>query len=108
MFGDMFGKIQQMQQEMQALKSRMSNISVAGESAGGQIKVSVKGNQRVESVEIGGTLNEWDKEELEDLIMSATNKAFEQVTKIYEAEMGNLAKQYFPDGVPPGLMDNMS
>jgi len=94
MFGDMMGKLQEMQRAVEQSKQKLDTISVFGES--GYVKVEVSGNRRVMQVLINQELS--DKEELEDLLIIALNKALEQADKVNEAEMASSAR-----GLIPGL-----
>lgn len=100
MFGNMMGKLQEMQQESEKVKARLETISVSGEAEGGLVKVVCNGNRKVTSVEISEELmQENDKEQIEDLTLLAINRAVENAEKVYEAEMKNVAK-----GMLPGMM----
>lgn len=94
MFGDMMGKLQEMQRAVEQSKQKLDTISVFGES--GYVKVEVSGNRRVKQVLINQ--EPADKEELEDLLIISLNKALEQADKINEAEMASSAR-----GLIPGL-----
>ena len=88
------GKLQEMQRAVEQSKQKLDTISVFGES--GYVKVEVSGNRRVMQVLINQELS--DKEELEDLLIIALNKALEQADKVNEAEMASSAR-----GLIPGL-----
>jgi len=95
MFGDMLGKLQEMQQKMQESKDRLSEIRVTGEAASSAVKVTMDGNRKMISIEIEPYMCLPErKEELEDFIVVATNRALEQAEKKWEEEMkgsaGNL------------------
>lgn len=98
MFGDMMGKLQEMKQKMEESKARLNNITVQGESPNGLVQVTVNGNRRVKSIEIKQELlNENDKEQLEDFLIIALNKAIEQADKVNETEMGSAAQGMLPN-----------
>lgn len=88
------GKLQAMQQAVEDSKRKLDNLTVFGES--GYVKVEVTGNRRVKQVYLAQ--EPADKEELEDLLVLALNKALEQADKINEAEMAASAR-----GLIPGL-----
>ncbi len=100
----MFGKFQQMQEEMKLLKERMENVTITGEAGHGRVKVTMRGTTKVERTEIADDLMTYSKHELEDLILEATNRAIEQVKRMYEAELANIAKDFMPPGMPPGML----
>lgn len=84
----MFDKLLQVQQKAEEVKKRLENITVTGESESGKIKVISNGNKLITSIEIDQTfLSSADKEELEELLIVATNKALEQAENAHQAEM---------------------
>lgn len=84
----MFDKLLQVQQKAEEIKKRLENVIVTGESEGGKIRVSTNGNKVITSIEIDETLiSSADKEELEELLVVATNKALEQAENVHQSEM---------------------
>ena len=96
MFGDLMGKIGSMKSKMDEIKQRLSTLSVIGESNGGKVKVTMDGNKLMKDIEINYELTQVDSEELNDMIVQATNKAIDQAEKLYEAEMQASAKDLLP------------
>lgn len=97
MFGDMMGKLQEMQQQSEKVKARLETISVNGEAENGSVKVVCNGNRKITSVAISDELMaENDKEQIEDLIILATNRALANAEKVYESEMKDVAKGMLP------------
>ncbi|RFM35635.1 YbaB/EbfC family nucleoid-associated protein [Chitinophaga silvisoli] len=89
---DMFGKLQEAQQKMKESKERLALITVDGEAGDGAVKVTVTGNREVKSLEIAERLLEKDnKEELEDLVITALNRALKSAENTWEAEMKSVA-----------------
>ncbi|SFW87989.1 YbaB/EbfC family nucleoid-associated protein [Chitinophaga sancti] len=89
---DMFGKLQEAQQKMKESKERLALITVDGEAGDGAIKVTVTGNREVKSLEIAERLLEKDhKEELEDLVITALNRALKAAENTWESEMKSVA-----------------
>ncbi|GAA0531857.1 YbaB/EbfC family nucleoid-associated protein [Chitinophaga japonensis] len=92
MFGDLFGKLQEAQQKMQEGKERLANITVEGEAGDGAVKVTVTGNREVKGIEIKEQLLAAEnKEELEDLLITALNRALKNAEGAWEAEMKGVA-----------------
>lgn len=92
MFGDLFGKLQEAQQKMNETKERLKNITVAGEAGNGAVKVVVTGNREVQSLEVDPSLLQTDKkEELEDLLITALNRALKNAENTWETEMKDVA-----------------
>ncbi|SFS31046.1 YbaB/EbfC family nucleoid-associated protein [Lutibacter maritimus] len=102
MFGDLSGmmaKLKEAQQKIEATKLRLNTILIDGEAGNGLVKVTVTANRAVKNIAISEELT--DKEEIEDLLVIALNKALEKANSISEAELAAAAK----DGMPniPGM-----
>ncbi len=90
MFGDLLGKLQEAQQKMAESKERLRHITVEGQAGG--VKALVTGAREVKSLEIDPALLSADrKEELEDLLISALNRALKQAEENWETEMKGMA-----------------
>lgn len=84
----MFDKLFQAQQKAQEIKARLDNISVFGEAEGGKIKVVANANKEVKEIAIDPIYMEnADREELEELLVVAVNKALIQAEQISQGEM---------------------
>lgn len=84
----MFDKLLQVQQQADEIKKRLDGITVTGEAEGGKIKVVSTGNKQITSVEIDESFfKEADKEELEELLVVALNKALTQADNVHQSEM---------------------
>lgn len=90
--GDMMAKLQAMQQQMEESKKRLETITVEGSSADGRVKVIATGNRKIREVSIDASLME-DKEELEDTLLVALNRALENADQVWESEMQGAAGQ---------------
>ena len=93
------GKLQEMKQKVEEAKKRLDTITVEGEAGNGAVKVKINGNRKIENIEIGEEALKGDKEEIEDLILTAANRAIEQADKVNEAELQGAAKGMLP-GMP--------
>ena len=71
---------------MDEVKSRLDNIQVRGEAEG--IVVISNGNRKIVDVVIPDS---FAKDDLEDLILLATNRALEQAENVFESEMKSVA-----------------
>jgi nucleoid-associated protein EbfC len=99
MFGNnMLEKLQQMQQQVEASKSKLETIIVTGEAGGNLVHVELTGNRTLRRVLINADLASMEKEDLEDLLVVAFNRALEQANTVHEQEMASSAK-----GIIPGL-----
>ncbi|MCB0762620.1 MAG: YbaB/EbfC family nucleoid-associated protein [Flavobacteriales bacterium] len=94
MFGkNMMGKLQEMQKQIEETKARLNNVTVYGEAEG--IRVTVNGNRRLTDISIPETIT--DREDIQDLVLTAANRALEQADRINEAEMANSARGIMPN-----------
>lgn len=92
----MMEKLQAMKQETEAIKARLDNITVSGEAENGKIKIEITGNRKVKSIHVDETLLT-DKEELEELMLVAVNRAIEQADHVNETEMRGAAMSMMPN-----------
>ena len=84
----MFDKLFEAKQKAEEIKQRLETISVTGEVENGAVIVTCNGNRRVLDVKINPSIfNVRDREEVEELITVATNRALEQADQIMTAEM---------------------
>ena len=102
MFGDisgMMGKLKEAQQKIEETKKRLDTVLIDETSANGKIKVCVTANKQVRSIFIDEKIT--DKEEIEDYLIVALNKALSRANDISETELAAAAK----DGMPniPGM-----
>ncbi|MEO7211688.1 YbaB/EbfC family nucleoid-associated protein [Mucilaginibacter sp.] len=92
----MFDKLMEAQQKAGEVKKRLDAISVTGSAEGGKITVQANGNKVVQSVTIDEAfLKEADKEELEELLVIAINKAMEQADNVSQSEMAAMTSAMF-------------
>jgi DNA-binding YbaB/EbfC family protein len=92
MFGDMLSKLQEAQQKMQEGKQKLGSVIIDGDAGNGLVKVSVTGNREVKAISIDSQLMTSDKkEELEDLLITALNRALKNAEQAWDDEMKGLA-----------------
>lgn len=99
MFGNMLNKkmMEKMQGQMEEVKSKLGNISVTGEAENGNIKVVANGNRLLNSIEINNEFYQnATQEQLEDLILTAANRALEQAERVEKSEMSHVAMGMLP------------
>jgi hypothetical protein len=96
--GDMMGKLQEMKQKADEIKFKMDNTLLSSEGAGGDIKITITGNRKIQSIDIASALQHGDKQELEEQLIVALNRAIEKADKVNEEEMKNAA-----GGILPGM-----
>jgi DNA-binding protein YbaB len=89
----MFDKLFEAKQKAEDLKKRLDGITVSGSAEGGKITVTATANKVIQSVNIDEDfLKSADKEELEELLIVAINKALEQAENIHQSEMAALSR----------------
>ena len=101
MLGNMFNKkmMEKMQGQMEETKAKLNNISVTGEAENGNVKVIANGNRMLNSIEINPDFySNASKEQIEELILTAANRALEQAERVEKSEMSHAAM-----GMMPGL-----
>lgn len=84
------------QQKAGEVKKRLDNITVSATAEGGKITVTANGNKVIQSINIDEEfLKEADKEELEELLIVAINKAITQAENVSQSEMAAMTQQMF-------------
>ena len=92
----MFDKQLEAKQKAEAVKKRLDGLTVTGIAEGGKIKVTSNGNKVIQSFSVDEQfLKSADKEELEELLTIAVNKALEQAENLNQSEMSALSKDMF-------------
>ena len=96
---NMFGKIKEVQANLQKAKDNLQHITSEGEAGGGMVKAKVNGQFKLLKLEIDPTLiKPEDQEMLQDLCIAAVNKAMENVTEKSKDELKKAT-----DGVLPNI-----
>ncbi len=94
----MFDKLFEAQQKADEVKKRLDSITVIGTAENGKITVTANGNKVVQAISINEDFyKEADREELEELLAVAVNKAIEQAENLNQAEMAAMTKNMFGD-----------
>jgi len=99
MLGNMFNKkmMEKMQGQMEGIKEKLNNISVVGEAENGKVKVIANGNRLLNNIEINEDfLKNATKEDVENLILTAANRALEQAERVEKSEMSHAAMRMLP------------
>ena len=92
----MFDKIMEAQAKAGEVKIRLDAITVTGTAEGGKITVNANGNKVIRSINIDEDFfKAGDKEELEELLLVAVNKAIEQAENVSQSEMAAMTQQMF-------------
>lgn len=94
----MFDKLMQAQQQAEEIKKRLETIIVTGEAEGGKIKVEATAGKTVKTISIDDSLaSAENKEELEELLVVALNKALMQAENVSASEMQAATQNMFGD-----------
>lgn len=89
----MFDKLMAAQQKAEEIKKRLDTISVYGEVEGGAIKVTATANKAITAIDIDEDFyRQADKEEIEELLLTAVNKALAQAEQVSATEMQSATK----------------
>lgn len=92
----MFDKILEAQKHAEAIKKRLETIIVTGEAEGGKVVVESTAGKTIRNVRIDDSLTGADnKEELEELLVVALNKALAQAEQISATEMQAATQNMF-------------
>ena len=85
----MMNKIRKMQKEMLEAQKRLEESIFTGTAGGGMVKVEVKGDKTILSIDIDeDILNPEDKEMIQDTILMALNDAMRKVDEETQDVMG--------------------
>jgi DNA-binding YbaB/EbfC family protein len=92
----MMGKLKEAQQKVEETKQRLNTVLIDESAAGGKIKITLTANREIKAISISNDLLN-DKEELEDYLLLALNKAITKASAIHENEMAVAAKSGMPN-----------
>jgi nucleoid-associated protein EbfC len=94
--GDMMGKLQEMKQKTEEVKAKLEKQFIKVEGAGGDIIVEINGNRVIKQITVSPALQHGDKEELEEQLVVAINKALEKAETLNDSEMKTVAGSMLP------------
>mgnify|MGYP002821554642 CR=1 FL=1 len=81
---------QDVQKRIEQVQNQLSDMIIESEAGGGMIKVKVNGKQEVLELSIDQTTLKEDKEVIEDLIVSALNKALSKAQSDSQKKMNSV------------------
>ena len=81
---------QDVQKRIEQVQNQLSDMIIESEAGGGMVKVKVNGKQEVLELSIDQTTLEEDKEVIEDLIVSALNKALSKAQSDSQKKMNSV------------------
>jgi hypothetical protein len=82
---------QDVQKQIEKVQGQLSDMIIESESGGGMVKVKVNGKQEVLELFIDESTLQEDKEVVEDLIVSAMNKALSKAQADSQEKMNSVA-----------------
>lgn len=91
----MFGKFAEAQKKAEEIKQRLETITVTGEAENGAVIVTANANRKIQDIVIADALLA-NKEQLQDILAVAINRAIENADKVSEAEMQALSSELLP------------
>jgi len=96
MLENLFGNLQQQQEEMQ---QKLATIFVEAAAGDGAVTVKAGADMHLENIKIDpAKLDMTDTEQLEDLVLEAVNRALELAREKASVESGKLLQQMMPGG----------
>jgi DNA-binding YbaB/EbfC family protein len=99
-FGNIGALLGGFQQRVAEMKEKSGKARLTGEAGGGLVKVTLTGDNQIESVSIAPGAME-DRELLEDLVRAATGEALRKVRDEMEANIKQITGGL---PLPPGLL----
>jgi DNA-binding YbaB/EbfC family protein len=87
----MFQQAQKLQAKLAQAQEELGNLTVEGSSGGGAVKVTMNGQQKVQSVRISPeVVNAEDVELLQDLVLTAFSEALTKSQEAAAQQLGGL------------------
>jgi len=87
----MMQQAQKLQSKLAKAQEKLSNITVEASSGGGAVKVTINGQQKIQSVKISPeVINPDDVELLEDLVLTAVSEAIAKSQEVAAEHLGGL------------------
>ena len=91
---------QAMQNKMKDFKAGLSEVSATGKAGDDLVKVSMTGENRIQTLEISDALLLEDKDMIEDMIISAVNDAHSNVAELIKSKTKAMTDSL---GLPSGI-----
>ena len=102
MFDDLLGNLQKQQEQMQ---QKLAGITVEAESGDGAVTVQATAEMLIDNIKIDtAKVDLSDREQLEDLLVVAVNRALDAAKKAAAAETGKIFEGMMPPGGFEGLL----
>ena len=86
--GGMMAQIAKMQEQMEQVEASLADEKITETAGGGGVSVTITGDQRVVAIKVQpDLLNPGDAEMVEDLLLTAMNKALISARKLHEEKL---------------------
>ncbi|MCB1680895.1 MAG: YbaB/EbfC family nucleoid-associated protein [Rhodospirillales bacterium] len=89
----MFKRLRQMHYMSMELQAKLEDIDVEADSGDELVKVKMSGAGKLLSVDLNPTIVGWDREVVEDLLLTALNNAVEAKEEIVRLETQKMMKE---------------
>lgn len=100
MLGNLMGKLQEAQKQMEEAKQKLDEINVDHHVENGAVRISSTANKKILSINISDELlKSADKERIEKLLLEAIQGVMEKADEVAQQEMKGVAKGMLP-GIP--------
>jgi hypothetical protein len=91
----MFGNMQEKQAEMQ---KKLAEMKVEAEAGNGAVKITANATRQILDIKINPEFKYSDVEELEDLLLTAINRAMAKAAEIEASESQKMISEMLPPG----------
>jgi hypothetical protein len=99
----MLNQAREIQKKIEEVQSDLEKITINAESGGGLVTVMINGKQEILELNISKLAMEEDKELLEDLIISAINKALSDSQEEMQSRMNSVTGGMLGGLKAPGI-----
>lgn len=97
---DMMGKLNELKEKVEATRKELESMPVHSEAGDGKVKVEATAARSIENIEIDDALLTANRrEELQDLLAVALNRALSHAKETEEAELKKAAGGMLPPGL---------
>ncbi len=87
----MMHQVQKLQEKLAKAQEELSNTTLEASSGGGVVKVTINGQQKIQSIEISPeVIDPNDVELLEDLVLTAVSEAIAKSQQLAAERLGGL------------------
>ncbi len=99
--GKMMKQAKELQENMKKMQENLADMEVVGESGGGMVKVTMRGDHSVRSLQIEDEVwADQDRDLIEDLIVAAMNQASQAVSNAVKEKQKEMMAGL---PIPPGF-----